>query len=422
MAMKAPAKPPSVKDILSRRSSEAASSLADDKVMSLVRSFDQRYLHWSEVRLRKMTADPEIVWALMKRGREMSYHEMTAAPIALRFNLTSQAISWLASFDAVAMERDQRFLRSSDVPVSVFLTEEAISSSQMEGAFTTRDVARRMLMEGRRPRDRSERMIYNNYQAMRTIGRLLHSELTMASLNELHRTITSGTLDDPSLEGRPRTKDDIVVSDPLDGTVYHHPPSSSSLPDLLEDLISFFNRPPDTHPLVAAMAIHYLVGYIHPYHDGNGRLARALMYWYGLREGYWFLQYLAVSKAIRSSKGRYGTAYLHSETDGNDITYFLNYNLECMSKALQEAIDGLESRRSKNEEAVIMSLKDPRLDIRQAKVLGHVRTVKRPVSINEVKSEFGVVYQTARTDLLSLRDMGFLEMRVQGRKMLFMSR
>jgi Fic family protein len=48
--------------------------------------------------------------------------------------------------------------------------EEAITSSQLEGAATTREVAKEMIREGRQPRDRSERMILNNYLTMQRIG------------------------------------------------------------------------------------------------------------------------------------------------------------------------------------------------------------------------------------------------------------
>lgn len=417
--MKIPGAPPSIKGTLTERASDIASSMADDEAMSQVRSFNQRYLHWSEVRLRHTVADPEVTWAIMRRVRESTHQEIEAGASILLYNLTPRALSLLSSFDAVAMGRDPDLPRSQDASTSGSLMEEAIASSQMEGAATTRDVAKKMLLEGRRPRDRSERMIYNNYRTMEVIKDILDERLTMASMNELHRTFTSGTLDDPSIEGKVRTTDDVVVSDPLEGTLYHRPPASSSLPDLLDGLFDLFNRKANVHPLIAAVAVHYLVGYIHPYHDGNGRLARALMFWYGLKEGYWFLEYLAVSKAIKASKVRYGTSYLLSETDDNDITYFLNYNLECMDKALQEAKVGSTSQRSREKEAMALSSDDPRLGLRQAMILHSIRSAGRTVSIGEVKGEFDIVYETARTDLLSLNEMGYLDKRLQGRKMMF---
>ena len=63
--------------------------------------------------------------------------------------------------EVVTSERQagQRFLVNS-------LMEEAIRSSQLEGATTSRRVAKEMLRTGREPRDRSERMIANNYRAL----------------------------------------------------------------------------------------------------------------------------------------------------------------------------------------------------------------------------------------------------------------
>ena len=121
------------------------------------------------------------------------------------------------------------------------LFEEAITSSQLEGASTTRDVAKEMLQRGLSPRDRSEQMIYNNYQAMEFIRRLGPVALTPKIVFELHRILTERTLDDATAAGRLRRPDEIIhVTDEV-GRTLHVPPVAKELPDRVAAMCEFAN-------------------------------------------------------------------------------------------------------------------------------------------------------------------------------------
>ena len=87
------------------------------------------------------------------------------------------------------------------------LMEEAIRSSQLEGATTSRVAAKELLRSGREPRDRSERMIVNNYRAIQFVKEM-GSELTPDAVLELHRIVTDGTLDNPAAAGRLQRPDE----------------------------------------------------------------------------------------------------------------------------------------------------------------------------------------------------------------------
>ena len=88
------------------------------------------------------------------------------------------------------------------------LVEEAINSSQLEGASTTRHVAKEMIRQGRDPKDKSEQMILNNFHAMQFIRDFKEDELTPSFLFELHRILTEKTLDDPEKAGVFRSEND----------------------------------------------------------------------------------------------------------------------------------------------------------------------------------------------------------------------
>jgi Fic family protein len=203
------------------------------------------------------------------------------------------------------------------------LVEESITSSQLEGASTTREIAKKMIRAGRQPRDRSERMILNNYRTMMSILEVKDREMTGDLLFEIHRMMTDGTLKDPSAAGRFRRSDeDVVVADDL-GEVFHVPPPADELGRRLDEMCEFANgRTPGgfIHPILRSMILHFWLAYDHPFVDGNGRTARALFYWSLLRRAYWLFEYVSISTVILKAPARYERAFLYTETDENDLT------------------------------------------------------------------------------------------------------
>ena len=280
-----------------------------------------------------------------------------------------------------------------------------------------------MLRENRKPRSSSEKMIVNDYRTMQRIKEIKDQTLTIETILELHKLITHGTLDDESFEGRFRTDDETVVGDPLESDkIYHRPPSYQKIPEYMEFLCKFANEETGSdfqHPLVKAIIIHYMIGYVHPFIDGNGRLARAMMYWYALKRNYWLFEHMAISKVIKV-RGKYGMAYLYSETDDNDITYFINYNLTSMEKALDNIRNYIARKQAEQKEAMKIVETHPELNFRQAEILKDmIKHWGEPVTMAEIMSKFNVVHQTARTDPQLLQKLGFLEMRKRGRSMYF---
>ena len=131
----------------------------------------------------------------------------------------------------------------------------------------------------------------------------------------------------PGAAGRFRRKDErISVMDATHSVVLHTPPDADSLPARLERLCAFANQAQDTepfvHPVVRAILVHFMLGYDHPFVDGNGRTARALFYWSVARSGYWLMEYLSISRLLMKAPAQYARAYLHTETDANDATLF----------------------------------------------------------------------------------------------------
>lgn len=306
------------------------------------------------------------------------------------------------------------------------LMEEAIRSSQLEGATTSRQVAKELLRSGRPPRDRSERMILNNYRALQFMRSGTGDRLTPDTVIELQRVLTEGTLDDPGAVGRLQTPQDerVAVIDATDQAVLHRPPPAEQLPDRLRALCEFANESDDSerfiHPVQRAILLHFWLAYDHPFEDGNGRTARALFYWYMRTRGYWLVEYLSISRILREAPARYARSFLLTETDGGDTTYFVLDQLEVIERAVEE-LHAYLRRKVREVRDVERSLKDSAaFNHRQLALLSDA--VRRPDASYTLRSHAAshdVTHETARTDLSELTDHGLLERRRVGRMFVF---
>lgn len=313
--------------------------------------------------------------------------------------------------------RDQYYISS--------LIEESITSSQLEGASTTRKVAEDMLRSGRKPRSRSEQMIDNNYRAMRQVGEWIDKPLTPARILALHRTIAAGTLEHEADEGRLRRADEsVAVYDNVSNVVVHQPPAATELDARMAALCKFANaQPPDPfiHPIIRAIILHFWLAYDHPFVDGNGRVARALFYWSLRRSGLWLGEFLSISNILVKAPAAYARAFLYSETDEGDLTYFLMHQLGVLKQATT-ALHRYIARKVEQTRLVARNLTGmTAYNHRQRELLTHaIRHPSQEYTIRSHQASHGVAYETARTDLLHLAKAGLLLQSKRGHELMFL--
>lgn len=311
--------------------------------------------------------------------------------------------SW-GNNSVIPSEDKERFLISS-------LMEEAISSSQMEGAATTRKVAKDMLRKKLSPKGRSEQMIYNNYACIQFITDHKDDDMTPELLLHVHSLMTQKTLDSEEDEGRFRTNDDVVVENSINHEVVHTPPSYLDIPFFIMELCDFMNKDdhgPFIHPIVKAVVVHFMIAYMHPFVDGNGRTARALFYWYMLKKGYWLTEYLSISRIIYKSKAQYEKSYLYVEADERDMGYFINYHLRVLDIAFKELKMYIEKKilnKQRNNDIYRIG----GLNERQMELLSLLRNNPQAIlTVKEIEIRFGVSHPTAKLDMDGLVERGFI--------------
>jgi Fic family protein len=393
-----------------------------------------RYLHWDKMRRLEPPHDltHEEWWLALKWRRQNSLRPLPLADADGNSFTYSQPDAVLRLLRHV----DQRCSGEIAMPEVVTkddqarhhylvnsLMEEAIRSSQLEGATTSRGVAKELLRSGREPTDRSERMILNNYRAlqyMREAGPSLDANTVL----ELHRILTEGTLDDPGDAGRLQTAGDVRVAvfDRETQALLHKPPPASQLPGRLDALCEFANEPDDSepfiHPVVRAILLHFWLAYDHPFEDGNGRTARALFYWYMRTRGYWLVEYLSVSRILADAPSKYGRAFLETETDGGDTTYFILYQLQVIERAIAELHRylGRKAKEIRDVERLVRA-GSGRLNHRQLALISHaIRNPDHVYTFQTHSAGHTVTHETARNDILPLVERGFFERHRIGRR------
>lgn len=398
----------------------------------LLRTANDKYLYWDKFKYRPMPTwlRVEDAWHYLKLVRQA---QLRVTPINniggrhFRYWLPDTAQRNLHLIDrqaAGSITTEPNIISSSnrDRYLVNSLMNEAIASSQIEGAATTRRVAREMLRTRRKPQNRSERMVLNNYMTISQLRGLAQNPLTPEMLNDLHVSMTHETLDDPSAAGRyRRSEEEIVVQD--QEHILHVPPPADQLPREISRFCDFANHDEGefVHPVVKGILLHFWLGFLHPFVDGNGRTARAVFYWYMLSRGYWLFEFLSISEAILRRRSHYDRAFLYAETDDLDATYFVMFNLD----TIVHSLEGLhqyfaEKQREAAESAKVLSA-IAGLNHRQQAILRRALADPRTeFTIMSHKTSHSVAFATARADLYDLVERGFLLRNKVGRKYVFL--
>ena len=401
----------------------------------LIKQAEKKYVDWNTFKHYQIPKDfnPETAWAYLKFNR-FSNREKTLVKSMVNDSFTYiitktmyKRLSFIDSNTSGFLSSD--ITRPTEIQKSKLiisgLTEEAIASSQIEGANTSRKVAKKMLLSKRKARSRDEQMIINNYQVMQRLLEWKELPLSVGVIQEIQKNITVETLEDKDDEARLRTdEDNIGVVNKLTGEVVFTPPKQSVVLQELERLVEYANQKETddsyVHPVIKASILHFWLAYLHPFVDGNGRTARAIFYWYLLKNNYWVFQYLSVSRIIKKSKKQYDDSFLFTEIDDNDLTYFLFYKLKAIMLSIKDFTEHYKNKIQNEKNIENLSTRLTGFNQRQISLLQYCNlNQETTIDILTHQSKHRVAYQTARTDLLNLVKKGHFSLMKKGLKFIF---
>lgn len=393
------------------------------------------YIYWDKVKYKKIPdyVSHEEFWWMVKFIRNMP-------PIRSKSNIKNENGNYFSWVKIPGMEKflhemdlntggalldsDKNFEESNKHKfISRGVMEEAIASSQLEGAVTTRKAALQFLREGKKPKNKSEHMILNNYFTMQAIeNNYKNSKIDKNLLFELHAMITKNTLPENEIGRFRKDKEDIIVGN-QENVIYHIPPKMNFVEKEIDRFIEFANDELGEafiHPIVKAIMIHFWIGYLHPFTDGNGRLARLLFYWYLLKNNYWAFAYLPISLMIKKSPIQYTMAYVYSEQDDLDLSYFISYNIEKIEQAIKNFKEYVKEKVRENKSTNVLIKAKYNLNDRQTELLLYFHENKNTSTILKTYKNINKISKmTAIKDLKQLVEFGFLTHKKQGRNVFY---
>lgn len=394
------------------------------------------YYHWEQLRHRNPPGEYTVEewWSMCRVNRGIVSHELPMTSESgdhFRYCLTDRIRRALHEIDQKAAGSISASGLPDDDMRLQFLVDgrivEAITSAQLEGASTGHAVAASMLRSGADPEDKDQLMIVNTYLAMNQIAKMPDT-LTVPDICALHEQVTRGTLDNELDAGRIQTPEEerVCVRDNRSGAILHEPPPAKLLPKRMKALRDFANEAkPEKrflHPVLRAITLHFWLAYDHPFVDGNGRAARMLYYWLAEKRGFWMLQYVPISTLLRKQPAKYGMAYQYVESDGNDLTYFFEYQLDVILKMLNEFLEHVRHRTDETNR-LQHRLRSEGFNLRQLALLSHA--LRNPAATYSAKTHsisHNVSMPTARTDLTRLAEAGYLKTSGRHGKMQLYSR
>lgn len=396
-----------------------------------------RYLPFNELYRRFPSAlDPQLAWSVVRDSRQarltklapinasLSSLEYFISPTIQEANIAIERHTSLASLEWMAHQ-----LGEGDVERGSFrnvlenlVKDEAISSSQLEGAATTTRVARDLLLNNRKPESVSEKMILGNFRLMQAAWAEKDQPLSLDLIKQLHHVGMSDINDKQYQPGRLRQTDDVVVVDAA-GDVVHTPPLAQELESRLEFVADWFNTiepSPSCSAFVIATSLHFAIGFEHPFHDGNGRLARALFYWTMFKYGYHAFRYISISALLNEAPVKYGKSYIHTETDNMDMTYFIDYQSKVVTRAIDQFLQDfsvLLDRYQNFKQQFESSELYKKINEKQRTVIILVHNIGiKTVNAAWVQTMVGCSYNTAASVLNGLTELGVFQREKVGRE------
>lgn len=194
-----------------------------------------------------------------------------------------------------------------------------------------KDVINNKMVLGEQKEIQEVKNAYEAYEMLSVIN-----PFDLSDLKKLHSVMTKYLVDE---SGEFRKGEEGVFSG--DRCIFMAPPASL-VPELMEQLFSFMNEQRnEVHPLIMSAVFHYEFVFIHPFSDGNGRMARlwhtALLYnWKPIFE------YIPIESQIEKFQEDYYEAIAKCHING-DSNFFIEFMLEQIDKVLDELLEQVKS-------------------------------------------------------------------------------
>lgn len=229
---------------------------------------------------------------------------------------------------------------SSQVYGRKAMEDEILSTFTIEQIDTSRDSVRKIL-SGYAPANESENRICGMKKGLEFISDP-NNKISQENIHQLYEITIGAFLPeaDRLLPGHQYRHDSVYI---VGDKVEHTGLSWQMLPEYMGDLVDFINLESAMNDLLKAAIIHFYIAYLHPWFDGNGRMARLLHLWYLVQQRYSSALFIPLSEYVEKSRRGYYNAYTLAEQNARisgimDMTPFLVYFIENVYHKLVTAL------------------------------------------------------------------------------------
>ena len=302
-----------------------------------------------------------------------------------------------------------RRLRDPSILIGPLQRREALTSSAMEGTFSTQDALVLAEKGIERAGDDATREVGNYIRALNDAAAALdHLPLCHRILTDAHRALLSGVGHHRGAQKRPgeyKPDQNWIGGRTIETARFVPPPPAEAL-TCMDELEQYLNRDGRRFPLLDIGLVHYQFETIHPFMDGNGRVGRMLISLMAIESGLLEMPVLYISPVMERRKDEYIDLMFGVSSQG-DWHAWLNFFFACTAESCRETITTIDR---------LIALED---DYR-AKAAAATRSAgaltlveylfQQPViSVNDAKDVLGVTYPAARKTIDRLVEQEILE-------------
>lgn len=289
-----------------------------------------------------------------------------------------------------------------------FLEEEIISSSRIENIELKKESVRRIIY-GYAPDNEEENIIYGLKKGFDFISDL-SNKITEENIYKLYtKAIFPFLSAENKLINNNLYRHDVVYL--VSNHNEHTGLDFQKLPEYMSNLIKFVNEKDEINDLIKASIIHFYIGYIHPYFDGNGRMARLLHLWFLIQKGYTSTLFLSFSSLIEKERKLYYDAFEQIEKNYRlskviDVTPFINYFNTNIYNRMLNSVNNADISEVYNK-----ALKDNQITIKETKLWGFVKSNYgyNEFSTKQLEKDYkDVAYATIYNFVLKFEKLGLL--------------
>ena len=267
--------------------------------------------------------------------------------------------------------------------------------------------------------NKDKQEVLNYIEALEEIPALAEKgKIKAPDLLNIHRILTKDVMQNTTDSGVFRNRQVFVGKRIFDGTTFkevveHMPPKTEEVPQLVQEFVDWLNydKTWEVNPVLLAGIVHYEIARIHPFIDGNGRIARLLATLILYLSDFDHRRIFALDDFYDRDRQAYYAALKTAQQYNGDITKWLEYFTDGVAYSVKETKDAVlkvGSKKKRGEKAQIA------LTPRQMKIVEYIN-INGKVTNKELQGLFKISAQAVHKELVKLVDLKVIKSVGEGR-------